>query len=237
MPRSVFVDHHGDVAVVSLSRPPVNALDREMVDEITTAVEEVARQASAIVLTGHRAFSAGIDTQAFQAATVKERGRLALAIDRMLVAVVGTDQPVVAAVTGHALGGGLVLALACDRRLAAEGDAQLGLPEVVAGVAFPTNAVHVVQASLHPALVGRLVLAGERLDPNEALGVGVVDEVVAPGDLLDTAVERARTLAALTGFGAVKAQFRAVLRTRLQEVLSVRLDPVVTAWARLPRSR
>jgi enoyl-CoA hydratase len=237
MPRSVFVDHHGDIAVVALTRPPVNAVDREMVDEITTAVQEVGRQAAGIVITGHRVFSAGIDTQAFQAASVKERGRLALAIDRLLAAVVGTDQPVVAAVTGHALGGGLVLALACDRRLVAEGDGQLGLPEVVAGVAYPANAVHVVQASLHPAMIGRLALAGERLDPNEALAVGVVDEVVAPGELLETAVERTRALAALPGFGAVKAQFRAGLRTRLQEVLSVRLDPVVTAWARVPRAR
>jgi enoyl-CoA hydratase len=102
---------------------------------------------------------------------------------------------VVAAVNGHAIAGGCVMALAADVRLMAEGDGRIGLPELLVGVPFPAAALEVVRFAVPGDKVQPLVYTGRTLSAHEAVGAGLVDEVVAPGALPDRAQEVARQLA------------------------------------------
>src|SRR5262245_8679212 len=112
------------VRVLMLQRPPVNALDLALVGAILDALRGARTESdcAAIVLTGAPGiFSAGIDTREVPAYTPRRRAEMLRAVNRMIFELYALPKPVVAAVSGHALGGGLVLALACDLRLAARG--------------------------------------------------------------------------------------------------------------------
>jgi enoyl-CoA hydratase len=134
---------------------------------------------------------------------------------------------VVAAVNGHALGGGLVIPLACDVVVATREPCKLGLTEVAAGVPFPAVALAAVRARLSPPVFNSLCLTGRTFGPEEALTLGVVDEL-SDGDLLDRAETIATELAALPAYGRVKEQVRAPQLAEMRE-LSER-DPMLTTW-------
>ena len=187
------------VAVVTLNRPDVlNAMNEPMRRELTRCFGDLAvdDDVRAIVVTGagERAFSAGADIREFVEPPVpvrfrEQRKRLDFrqAMDRC-------PQPIIAAVRGFALGGGLELALACDIRVAAD-DAQLGLTEINLAIIPGGGGTQRL-----PRLVGRgkaleLILTGARIGAAEALRLGLVERVVPVADLLTTARELARTLA------------------------------------------
>src|SRR5687768_8291585 len=121
-------EQEGGVVVLTLDRPPVNALETAFVRDLTATLEAESREARALVLTGTgKAFSAGVDTKA--AATLDREGQHAgvKAINSLVTTLFGLPLPVVAAVNGHALGGGLIVPLACDVLVATRADCKLGL--------------------------------------------------------------------------------------------------------------
>jgi enoyl-CoA hydratase len=217
------------VVVVTLDRPPVNALETRFGRELTAVLERAAREARAIVLTGAgRAFSAGVDTKA--AATLDREGQRAgvESINRLATLLFGLDVPIVAAVNGHALGGGLVLPLACDVVIATRAECKLGLTEVVAGVPFPAAPLAVCRYRLSPPVYNNLCLTGRVIGPAEALALGVVDELAEPAQLVPRACEVAATLAGYPAYARVKDQVRATARAQMaQEVTE---DPLLTGW-------
>jgi enoyl-CoA hydratase len=209
-------------AVLSLARPPVNALDLDLVRAIDrgvrSAVDEGAR---GLVLTGNGAcFSAGIDVKVAPTYDARQREEAIDAINAMVATICAAPTPVVAAVNGHAFGGGLVIALACDRRLAGRGDYSLALNEVAAGVPFPAGPLAVVRAELDPSVMRDLCLTGRSFRPAEAISLRVVDEIVEPESLIATARERAVALAAMPAYAAVKAQVRGPLIAELGRISS-----------------
>jgi enoyl-CoA hydratase len=210
------------VARLRLARPPVNALDRELVDAIASAVATAVQDgARALVLTGAgRCFSAGIDTKVVPSYDAAQRRAAIDAIDAMVATVCSAALPVIAALNGHAFGGGLVIALACDRRLLARGEHKLALNEVAAGVPFPAGPLSVVNADLDPSVVRDLCLSGRTIDPQEALALRVVDELVEPERLLSRAGELALELAAFPAYATVKAQVRGPLIAELQGIVA-----------------
>jgi enoyl-CoA hydratase len=188
------------VATVTLNRPEVhNAMNEAMRRDLTRCFETIASDddVKAVVVTGagDRAFSAGADIREFVEPLVpvrfrEQRRRLDFrqAMDRCW-------QPIVAAVNGFALGGGLELALACDLRIAAAG-ASLGLTEINLAIIPGGGGTQRL-----PRLVGRgkaleLILTGARIPADEALRIGLVERVVPSGEALKTATELARTMAA-----------------------------------------
>ena len=217
----VELEYQADgVVLVRLARPPVNALDLELVRAIDGAVAGALDSgARALIVTGAgRCFSAGIDTKAvpgYDAATRREAGA---AIDAMVARICSTPVPVIAAVNGHAFGGGLVIALACDVRIAARGEYRLALNEVAAGVPFPPGPLALVRADLDPSVVRDLCLTGRQIEPAEALSLRVVDALVEPAALLDGARERALELAAFPAYAAVKGQVRGPLIAELRRI-------------------
>jgi enoyl-CoA hydratase len=216
--------------IVRLQRPPVNALDLELVRAITTAIAQaVDERAPAIVLTGHGAcFSAGIDTKVVPTYTDEQRREAIGAINTMVSVIYAAPIPIVAAVNGHAIGGGLVMALACDLRVAVRGDYRVALNEVAAGVPFPAGPLALVRAELDPPVVRDLCLTGRMLGPEEALALRVVDQLAAPADLLERALALAGQLAAMPAYEIVKRQLRGALAAELERVATTGDDPLLS---------
>jgi enoyl-CoA hydratase len=145
-----------DMRVITIDRPPVNALDLETILALENAFA-AARDSSdnGVVLTGGgRVFSAGVDTRAFASYSREQRQATVRAITRMVARLLEIPSPVVAAINGHALGGGFVLMLACDYRIAVDDeDAKLGMTEAKAGIPFPAGPLEVMRHELPPELL------------------------------------------------------------------------------------
>jgi enoyl-CoA hydratase len=219
------------VRVLCLARPPVNAIDLGLVGEIEEALAAAEAAGGPLVLTGSATcFSAGVDTRAVGGYGAAERRAMVLGIDRMLARLYAFPAPAVAAVSGHALGGGLVLALACDVRLATSAPAKIGLTEVTAGIPFPAGALAVVRAELAPPATRVLCLTGQTVDAGEGVALGLFDRVVPPADLLTQAIETARALAAAPAYARVKAQLRAETSARLAHIVEAEDDPLLDGW-------
>jgi enoyl-CoA hydratase len=214
------------VSVLRLARPPVNALDLDLVQAIGSGVTDaVDSGARALVLTGAGScFSAGIDMKVAPTYDARQRRESVEAINAMVAAICGAPLPVVAAVNGHAFGGGLVIALACDVRLGARGDYKLALNEVAAGVPFPLGPLAVVRAELDPSVLRDLCLTGRSVGPEESLALRVLDEIVEAQELLHRARERALELAAFPAYPVLKAQVRGPLIAELEQIVAARDD-------------
>jgi enoyl-CoA hydratase len=221
------------IALIRFDRPPVNAIDLAVTEELGPLAAALARTPpKAVVLTGAgAAFSAGLDLKTVPAYGADQRKALVLSINRMVRQLYGLPCPVVAAINGHAMAGGLVLALACDLRIAAEGAAKLALSEVNVGVPFPLGPLLVVNDTVAGATRRDLALLGRVYNPAAALAAGLVDEVVPAERLVSRARERARELASLRGYKAIKAQLRAESLAALDRAIAAEDDPVFKVWA------
>jgi enoyl-CoA hydratase len=219
---------HGDVAVLTFDHGPVNALDLELLTALPAALGDVGD--APVVLTGAgRCFSAGVDLKRIADGGAAYVAEFLPALSTAVLAVFDHPRPVVAAVNGHALAGGCVLAAACDVRLMSGGT--IGLTELAAGVPFPTVPLEVMRHAVGVA-ADRLVLTAARLDPAEAYRIGLVDEVV-PDDLLAAAVSSASKLAAPPAavYALSKRQLRAPAHERIAALRDAD-DPAVAAlWS------
>jgi enoyl-CoA hydratase len=182
------IDERSGVVVVRLRHGKVNALDTELLTAITTAMREID-PATPIVLTGSDpAFSAGVDLRRIVDGGPSYVEEFLDALSETFLAVFDRPGPTVAAINGHAIAGGCVLAAACDTRLMSDG--RIGLSELRVGVPFPSTALEIMRHVVGVDL-GRLVIGAALFDPPQALSRGLVDQVVFPRDLLDRAVGEA----------------------------------------------
>ncbi len=230
---SVDVDESEGVRILTLRRPPVNALNLPLAEAIHDAVVAARDDATcrAVVVTGIDGFfSAGIDTREVPAYDAATRAVMLRTINRTILALYGLPKPVVAALSGHALGGALVLALACDARLAARGPFRLGLTEVEAGIPFPAGPLAVIRAELSPRCLRLLALTGATGEPASPLLAEVVDRVVEVDALREEAVATARRLAGLRAYARVKAQLRAETCQRLARIVEQDEEPLLARW-------
>jgi enoyl-CoA hydratase len=225
-----ITDREG-VAVVALDRPPANAMDVELLDELVAAVESVAETAPrAVVLAGRPGFfSAGADLKAVPGYGPAEQRRMVHGINQMVLAVYGLPCPVVCAITGHAIAGGFVLAVCGDHRVASV-EGRYGLTEVKVSVPYPQAAIGVVRAELPPPAARLLVLGNRLVDAGECVRLGAFDEAVAPEAVLDRALAVADELAALPAevYARTKAELRSATLASMRE--AVPNDPLLDAW-------
>jgi enoyl-CoA hydratase len=220
---------------VRIDRPPANALDLDLLAEGHAVRERLAtEEPGAVVITGReRFFSAGMDLKAAPELSPPGQRQTVDGINRLFSGWYAFPRPVVAAVNGHAIAGGLILALCADHRVCAEGNCKLGLTELRAGIPYPAAAIAVVRAELTAPAARRLVLGAALVGPEEALELGVVDELRAPDEVLPRALEVATGLAALprSTYTVVKRQLRAPAIEALDRVLSGGAgDPVLGTW-------
>lgn len=225
----------GDVAVLRLAHGPVNALDVELCEAVAAAFRGLtADPARAVVLTGAgRAFSAGADLRRYLDEGEPYARRFVPALDHLFRSVFELGKPVVAAVNGHAIAGGCVLAACADVTVMAEGRGRIGVPEMAVGVPFPRVAVEVLRHAVGDVVARRMMMGAQTYPIGEAVSLGIVDEVVAPDDLLARALDRARALLSLPAdtFALTKAQLRRDARERMDSAAD-ESEAVVDLWIR-----
>ena len=226
------------VAVVTIDHPPMNALDvptklaiREVFDELDQRRDELR----AVVLTGagDKAFAGGADIKTFLELTPETAKRRLMLTHAIYAQIENFVWPVIAAVHGYCLGGGLELALACDIRYASQ-NAKLGFPEVNLSV-FPGNGGTARAARLLP--MGRLkelVYSGASIDADQALAYGLVEKVVPDGQALAAALELAGRIASRGPLGVMAAK-KALNRSRDLPLMD-RLELESDLWAGLTAS-
>ena len=231
--RHLTVEDRGGIAVVRIDRPPANALDLELLEEGHRACEELAAgDPDAVVLTGRDGFfSAGVDLKLAPTLSDEDERRMVAGINRLFAGWYRFPRPVVCAVNGHAIAGGLILALCADYRMGST-EGKLGLTEARAGIPYPAVAMAVVKAELSPRIARLLVLGAELVDPPAALDLGLVDELADPSLVLDRALEVAGELARLPrrAYGVVKHQLRRETVAYAERVLSGQEDTALSGW-------
>jgi enoyl-CoA hydratase len=205
-------EQRSGVRVLRLAHGKVNALDLELLRAISAAMRGAR---GAVVITGAgSAFSAGVDLKRIVAGGPDYVREYLPALSDAFMAVFDHPGPVVAAINGHAIAGGCVIAAACDLRVMSAG--KIGLAELSVGVPFPASAMEIMRHAAGAA-AGRLVLTAELLDAPQARSIGLVDRIEPPDALLDAALALARTMTRTPAdvFAFSKRQLRQPVRDRI----------------------
>ncbi len=228
----------GPVRVLELRHGKANALDLELFGALMEALEEARAAAGcrALVLTATGGiFSAGVDLKRVLAEGPEYLAAFVPRIGEGLARLFSHPQPVVAAVNGHAVAGGCILACACDRRITADGGARIGVPELAVGVPYPSAALEILRFTVGDRALQEVVLTAGTSEVREARRLGLVDEVVPAGELRTRAVAVAAQMAAVAPdtFALTKRQIRQPLLDRLRAPAAAEADrEVERLWLR-----
>jgi enoyl-CoA hydratase/carnithine racemase len=229
----VLIDRNPDaVVVLRLNNPPMNALSRSVLERLRDLAREVGADPTVkavVVVGGERAFAAGADISEF---SDQEAARvIADAFRDAFDAVAAIPRPVIAAIRGYALGGGLELACACDLRVAGE-TARLGQPEILLGIIPGAGGTQRLTRLVGPARAKEIVWSGRQVRAAEALEIGLVDRVVAPGEEEHGALHWASELGkgAVVAMGLAKRVIDDGLGRSLAEGLDLERDAFVEVF-------
>lgn len=221
------------VAILRFAHGKVSALDADFCTALVREIDSIATSdANALVVTGTgSAFSAGVDLFALLNGGDEYAERFVPAMDAFFRSLLTFPKPLIAAVNGHAIAGGCIIAGTCDYRVMADGTGRIGIPELAVGVPFPALPFEIMAARLSAPVFRDLVFSGRVVLPQEAVTLALVDEVAAPEAIFDRAVEHASRLARIppTTFALTK---RAFARSILQRVERASADDAAAraAW-------
>ena len=209
------IDHPPGIRELRLARPPVNALNAELLRALVGAVKAAAGQ-GAMVMTGQPGlFSAGLDVRGMLALDRDGVSEVFVELWRVQHAIAHSPVPVVFGITGHCPAGGTVMAIHADYRVMAQGDFRLGLNEVQVGL-FPGGVIHGAFRRLTGGHSPQLLTRGALIDPATALRVGLVDELCDAAHVATRALEVARELCALPRDAMLRT--RSLVRKDLMEM-------------------
>ena len=212
MGELVQVERGGDVpsgvATIRLTRPPMNALNTAMQEELRAAAAELGADhdvRAVVIYGGEKVFAAGADVKEFagqdHAHMLRDAGRLSSSLD----ALARLPKPVIAAVTGYALGGGCELALTADFRISAD-DARWGQPEILLGIIPGAGGTQRLPRLIGPARAKDIIFTGRFVDAQEALEIGLVDAVVPAAEVYPAALKMAAKFADGPAFALAAAK-------------------------------
>lgn len=199
------------ILTLRLAHGKASAMDLELCQRLRTELESVAGsdEVKAIVLTGSGSiFSAGVDLPRMINAGGDYVPRFVEALVAVLRALFLFPRPVIAAVNGHAIAGGAIMAFACDYRLMSGG--RIGVPELLVGVPFPPLALEIVRFAIPQQHLQPMIYMGKTIEAEAARAMGIIDEVVTPERLMPRATEVATQLGAIAPqpFALTKQQLR-----------------------------
>lgn len=216
----VRVERREGVAVLTLDRPRANAFNLELVGDLGKALAASA-DAGAVVLASAVSgiFSAGWDLPYLLSKDREAFEDFVSAYCDLVRQIFAFERPVVAALSGHAIAGGLIVAAAADERIAAEGRGELGLSEVLLGVSVPACLLEIFRHAVGPRAMERLAATGENLSVERARAEGLLDQVVPAESLVAVAEARARFLAGRPGkaYASIKRRCRAAALARFDQ--------------------
>ncbi|EWT05376.1 enoyl-CoA hydratase [Intrasporangium chromatireducens Q5-1] len=194
MGEFVRLEVEDGIGTIRLDRPKMNALNAQVQEEIRAAALEASERSdvkAVIVYGGEKVFAAGADIKEMVAMSYTDMVDRSGPLQTSITAVARIPKPVIAAITGYALGGGCELALACDFRVVAD-DAKLGQPEINLGIIPGAGGTQRLTRLVGPARSKEIIFSGRHLDAKEALEIGLADKVVPAADVYETAKEWAR---------------------------------------------
>ena len=238
-PSTLTIETRGGVAIVRLSHGKVNAFDVELLREWMAALEALENgEPSAVVVTGlGTTFSAGVDLRRLTRGGADYIQEFLPLLTDAFLRTFSFPKPLIAAVNGHAVAGGCILACACDYRVMAHGAGRIGTPELSVGVPFPSAAMEILRLTVPSHRLQALIYGGLTCSPDQALTNGFVDELASAESLIDRTVEIAARLGSLphATFALTKKLVRQPSRERIeassrsvdQQVLEAWLSPAV----------
>ena len=215
----IEVQAREEASLIRLAHGKASALDLEFATVLAEALREAARSEQPIILTGTRSiFSAGVDLFRILDESPSYVVSFLQSLDELLLTAWKLEVPMVAAINGHAIAGGLILALCCDWRLIAAGGGRAGVPELRVGVPFPRLPLEIVRARVPVEHFEMIMFGGETFEAQRALDLGLVDELVEPAKLIDRAAELCRSLSSIPGeaFAITKRNIRSVALERFE---------------------
>jgi enoyl-CoA hydratase len=231
---NVRLEQADGIAVLTLDRAPVNAIELGLLGDARAALDELEKSAArALVVTGAgTCFSAGVDLKVVPTYGREQQRAMVEGINGLAARLYSLPIPCVAAVNGHAIAGGLVLALACDYRIAVDNGAAIGLTEARAGIPFPAVAMALVRGELPPPVARRLLLVSLNVSPEDALRDGIVDEICPPSEVVPRAKALAADLATIPrdAYARIKRQLRERTLAEIDEVVRTGRDPMLDGW-------
>jgi len=231
----VKIEKSDGIGVITLDKPPVNAIDLELVRDTDKSIRSLSadEEIRAVVITGNgRCFSAGLDLKTVPFYSPAEQRRMVEELNRIVALLYALPLPTVAAINGHAIAGGFILAISCDYRIGPSLPCRIGITESRVGIPFPVCAMEVLCAELAPAVARRMTLMGRNTDPEEALSYGVLDELQPAEAVLARAMEVAGDLTDIPSqaYGTIKHQLRGQAITRIEEAIRTGSDPLLKMW-------
>ncbi len=223
----------GGIRTLKLAHGKVSAMDIELGDALVKEMED-ARDPSvkAVILTGSgSSFSAGVDLFRVLKDGPEYGRRFLPVLDNFLRAALTLPKPMIAAINGHAIAGGCILAATCDHRIMSEGTARIGIPELAVGVPFPALPLQIMAARVADGHLRDLVFTGRTVLIDEAKALGLIDEKCPAGMLTDRAMEAALRMAAIPAgaFALTKQAFYTPILERTSQLADMNAR-VVDAW-------
>ena len=216
----IGVTHHGKIALLTLAHGKANALDTEFCRAVTGEFARLRKApVEAVVITAQGGiFSAGVNLIRASQGGPKYLRSFLPALNKMYDEIFSFPKPVVAAVNGHAVAGGCVLACCADYRMMARGSGKIGVTELLVGLPFPALAFEIMRFVSGPRHFAELIYTGNTYPPEDALERGLLHEIVEPAVLQDRALASARMLADISppAFSQTKAQMRLPVADRLK---------------------
>lgn len=226
-------DDRDGIRVLRLNHGKVSAIDIELGEAFLSEMRDAAAAPiNAVVVTGTgSSFSAGVDLFRIVKEGPEYGRRFLPVLDAFLEAALTLPKPMVAAVNGHAIAGGCIIAACADHRIMVEGSGRIGIPELAVGVPFPALPLQIMAARVSDGPLRDLVFTGRTVQVDEAKALGLIDDKCPSGMLIDRAMEVAHKLAAIPAgaFALTKEAFYTPILERAKS-LSALNSRVVTAW-------
>lgn len=232
---TIRIEQSDRIAFFYLDKPPVNAIDLQLVLDAEEGLShlETGGHTRAVVITGTgKCFSAGLDLKVVPHYSIEKQREMVEALNRIVSRLYAFPLPTVAAINGHAIAGGFILALSCDYRIGSNVSCRLGLTEARVGIPFPIATMEVLKAELAPAVARRITLVGRNMGPEDALKCGVLDELHPANQLLSRAKEIATDLGSMPpgGYARIKHQLRGETLARIDSAIKTGSDPLLHSW-------